>query len=103
MNGTEGRDFRVEGNDTSGYVGVSAEYRTYANEINKPISSEEDLKFFERHGIQTDDEAAKPDTDDDEDEDDNKSRRSTRRTTRASASSTRKSGSGDDKNLAPKL
>lgn len=33
---TEGRNYRVEGNDTSGYVGVSPEYMTYANKTEKP-------------------------------------------------------------------
>ncbi len=33
----DGRDYRVEGNDTSGYVGVSPEYMTYANPTEKPI------------------------------------------------------------------
>lgn len=31
-----GRDFRVEGNDVSGYLGVDPEYMTYANETEKP-------------------------------------------------------------------
>lgn len=32
-----GRDYRVEGNDVSGYLGVDVEYQTYANETEKPI------------------------------------------------------------------
>lgn len=32
-----GRDFRVEGNDVSGYIGVDPEYQTYANEHDKPL------------------------------------------------------------------
>jgi hypothetical protein len=31
-----GRDFRVEGNDVSGYIGVDPEYQTYANPGDKP-------------------------------------------------------------------
>lgn len=34
---TDGRDYTVEGNDTSGYIGVSPEYMTYANETEKPL------------------------------------------------------------------
>lgn len=36
----EGRDFRVEGNDTSAYVGTSPEYMTYANETEQPHAGE---------------------------------------------------------------
>jgi hypothetical protein len=36
-----GRDFAVEDNDTSGYVGVSPEYMTYANDTDKPLQAEE--------------------------------------------------------------
>jgi hypothetical protein len=32
----DGRDFSVPGNDTSGYIGVSPEYMTYANETERP-------------------------------------------------------------------
>lgn len=32
-----GRDFRVEGNDASGFIGVDPEYQTYGNEYDKPI------------------------------------------------------------------
>lgn len=32
-----GRDFRVEGNDVSGYLGVDPEYQTYASETSKPM------------------------------------------------------------------
>lgn len=39
---TEGRDFRVEGNDTSSYIGTSPEYQTYANETEAPLESDED-------------------------------------------------------------
>lgn len=42
----EGRDYRVEGNDTSGYIGVSPEYMTYANETEKPLlTSEEEWDY----------------------------------------------------------
>lgn len=41
VNPTKQRDlFAVEGNDTSAYVGVSEEYRTYANETEKPYPFE---------------------------------------------------------------
>lgn len=33
--------YAVEDNDTSGYVGVSAEYMTYANDTEKPLRAEE--------------------------------------------------------------
>lgn len=36
------RDFSVEGNDLDGYLGVSPEYATYANEGEKPYASEDD-------------------------------------------------------------
>lgn len=32
-----GRDYRVEGNDVSGYIGVDPEYMTYSNPGEKPI------------------------------------------------------------------
>jgi hypothetical protein len=35
----DGRDYRVEGNDISGYVGVDPEYMTYANETEKPLNT----------------------------------------------------------------
>jgi hypothetical protein len=34
------RDVAVEDNDTSGYVGVSPEYQTYANETEKPLAAD---------------------------------------------------------------
>lgn len=37
-----GREFAVEGNDTDGYIGAGPEYRTYANETEAPLSSDED-------------------------------------------------------------
>lgn len=41
VNPTEQRDlFAVEGNDTDAYVGVSEEYRTYANDTEKPYAFE---------------------------------------------------------------
>jgi len=33
--------YKVEGNDTSGYLGVSSEYMTYANETEKPLTATE--------------------------------------------------------------
>ena len=38
----DGRDFRVEDNDISEYVGVSPEYATYANETEAPLASDEE-------------------------------------------------------------
>lgn len=38
----DGRDYRVEGNDISGYVGVDPEYMTYANETEKPLNTAEE-------------------------------------------------------------
>lgn len=32
-----GRDYRLEGNDVSGYIGVDVEYQNYANETEKPL------------------------------------------------------------------
>ncbi len=37
----EGRDFRVEGNDVSQYVGTSPEYATYANDTEAPLGGGE--------------------------------------------------------------
>lgn len=36
--------YAVEGNDTSGYLGVSEEYMTYANETDKPGTPEEGVE-----------------------------------------------------------
>lgn len=36
-----GREFAVEGNDTDGYIGVSPEYRTYANETEAPVTGDD--------------------------------------------------------------
>lgn len=36
-----GRDFRVEGNDVSGYYGVDPVYATYANETDAPLRTKE--------------------------------------------------------------
>jgi len=33
----DGRDMRVEGNDVSGYIGVSPEYQNYASETEAPL------------------------------------------------------------------
>jgi hypothetical protein len=41
VNEGDGRDFRVEDNETENYLGVSPEYATYANETEKPGFSEE--------------------------------------------------------------
>lgn len=37
----QARDFRVEGNETDAYVGVSPEYMTYADDTSKPLFAEE--------------------------------------------------------------
>jgi hypothetical protein len=39
----EARNFAVEGNDLSGYIGVSPEYMTYADETQKPYSTDEEV------------------------------------------------------------
>lgn len=45
-----GRDFRVQGNDISDYIGVSPEYMTYANETDKPINTDyEALQFTKKY------------------------------------------------------
>jgi hypothetical protein len=78
---TEGRDFRVEGNVVDGYIGVSPEYRTYANPNEKPLLSDEDVEFLQRTDLMTDVEAltetmvqngqvAGPEDDDESDKDD---------------------------------
>lgn len=36
--------YAVEDNDTSGYVGVSSEYMTYANDTEKPLRAEEGVE-----------------------------------------------------------
>lgn len=36
--------YAVEGNDTSGYIGVSPEYATYANDTEKPLQAEEGVE-----------------------------------------------------------
>jgi hypothetical protein len=51
---TEGRDFRVEGNVVDGYIGVSPEYRTYAQETEKPLLSDEDVELLMRSDTPTD-------------------------------------------------
>lgn len=43
---TVGRDFRVEGNDVDGYIGVSDEYRTYANPTERPYITEDEVKIL---------------------------------------------------------
>jgi hypothetical protein len=45
-----GRDYRVEGNDVRDYVGVSPEYKTYANEYDKPILTDtERFQFTDQY------------------------------------------------------
>jgi hypothetical protein len=39
----EARNFGVEGNDLSGYIGVSPEYMTYADDTHKPYSTDEEV------------------------------------------------------------
>lgn len=51
---TIGRDFRVEDNDVDGYIGVNAEYRTYANETERPYITDEDVEVLTRTGQLTD-------------------------------------------------
>lgn len=51
---TVGRDFRVEGNNVDGYIGVSPEYRTYASDTEKPFLSQEDVDFLMKTGLPTD-------------------------------------------------
>lgn len=51
---TIGRDFRVEGNDVDGYIGVSAEYRTYANETEKPYVTDGEVEAMLASGQLTD-------------------------------------------------
>lgn len=41
-----GRDYRVEGNNTDAYIGVSPEYMTYANEAHKPLATDYELLEF---------------------------------------------------------
>lgn len=45
----DGRDFRVEDNDVTEYVGTSPEYATYANETEAPLKSEKgaEAEIFE--------------------------------------------------------
>lgn len=43
-------------NDTSGYVGVSPEYRNYADETHKALLSDADREFMQERGLLTDDE-----------------------------------------------
>lgn len=41
-----GRDFRVEGNDVSGYIGVDPEYMTYSNPGEKPHLTDQERWDF---------------------------------------------------------
>lgn len=52
----EPRNFTLEGNDTSGYVGVDAEYRNYANETDRPILTDDEREHLKTVGQLTDDE-----------------------------------------------
>lgn len=54
----EARVFALEDNDLSGYVGVSPEYRTYANETDKPMLSDDEKAFMKDRGLLTDVELA---------------------------------------------
>lgn len=45
-----GRDFTVEGNDMLGYVGVSPEYRNYANDTEKPYIAPGELAVIHQGG-----------------------------------------------------
>lgn len=77
---SEGRDFAVEGNDLSGYRGVSPEYATYSNDTDKPLASEKGAfkKLEDRvDKVQSaskdaSDNKADDDNDDDNDEDEDK-------------------------------
>lgn len=51
-----GRSFQVPGNDTSGYVGVSPEYRNYGDPNLKPLLTEEERIALHEQGGYTDDE-----------------------------------------------
>lgn len=50
------RNFTLEGNDTSGYVGVDPEYRNYANETDKPLLGDDERIRLAEVGLLTDDE-----------------------------------------------
>lgn len=54
---TIGRDFRVEGNNVDGYIGVDPEYRTYAGVADKPFTTDADVEALLRSGQLTDVEA----------------------------------------------
>lgn len=49
-----GRSYAVAGNDLSGYVAVSPEYRTYGSDIDKPLMTEADHAQLRELGIHTD-------------------------------------------------
>lgn len=40
---SQARNFAVEGNDLSGYIGVDPEYMTYADDTHKPYSTDEEV------------------------------------------------------------
>lgn len=39
----DAKNFAVEGNDLNGFIGVSPEYMTYADETHKPLSTSEEV------------------------------------------------------------
>lgn len=51
---TIGRDFRGEGNDVSGYVGVDPEYRNYASQTDRPFTTDADVQAMLKSGQLTD-------------------------------------------------
>lgn len=63
---SEARNFAVEGNDLSGYIGVDPEYMTYADETHKPYSTDEEVlppaeQLMFEEGDDEDDEGDDPD------------------------------------------
>lgn len=46
--------YAIEGNDTSGYVGVDACYQGYANETDKPIITEAEAEIVAKQEPDTD-------------------------------------------------
>lgn len=54
----DGRNWQLSGNDTSGYVGVSPEYRNYASETERPILTDAERERMREAGLYTDDQLA---------------------------------------------
>lgn len=54
--------FAVEGNDTSGYKGVSPEYRTYASEVDAPASQDDEESEEDEPAEESSDDESKPDS-----------------------------------------